>query len=502
MPSIILALSLILTSLTVSAQAPLVSLPAPDTAAIDAARERLRPFIFAVPIELEWDIAAFGSWSERSTQRAWSAELFADQASSLSLHFSRMRLPEGATLSIFDMDGAVIDRFDSAINARQQVWSSQGRGDRLRLELIVPAGTELNELDVVVGRAFYGFRGVDAYMGYANTKNAGSCNIDVACSQADPFSDQVRSTVLLSIDGSGLCTGNLINNTAQDQTPFVLTADHCEIDSVNDESVVFYFDYQRQSCETGRDYDSREQVSLGALPHVNGSQLLADRARSDFTLLIMGSANAPAAIPAETAPYWIGWTRSVTPAMAGAGVHHPSGTEKSIALFSTPLEAAEICPIGQSSCSDNERVSVWVVVWSDGTTEQGSSGSAIFGDDGLVRGALYGGGASCSSQTEPDVYGRFDVSWETGDCPGAQLRSWLDPLGSNPSSLSGLDHDDPQAQPTPSRIQASCSSTPTPSPTQAPSSDGGGSGALHWLLLLMLLLPLPRARLGVPRLSS
>lgn len=499
MPQIFLALCLAVLSMTASAQAPLVSLPAPDTAAIDAARERVRPFIFAVPIELSWTTADVGSWTEAGTERRWSAELFADQATSLSLHFSRMQLPAGATLTIFDVDGEAIDIYDSAVNTRQQVWSSQGRGDRLRLELSLPADIAADEFDLVLGRAFYGFRGADAFMGYANLKNAGACNIDVACSQADPFSEQVRSTVLLSIDGSGLCTGNLINNTAQDQTPFVLTADHCEIDSANDESIVFYFDYQRQSCQTGQPYESRQRISLGTLPHVNGSQLLADRAQSDFTLLIMGSANSPAAIPAQTDPYWMGWTRSLTPASAGAGIHHPSGTEKSIAIFSEPLVAQEICPIGQASCRDDERVSVWVVTWSDGTTEQGSSGSAIFGDDGLVRGALYGGGASCSSQTEPDVYGRFDVSWDTGDCPSAQLRSWLDPLGTNPTSLAGLDHDDSPAQPTPSRVQASCSSTPTPSPTQAPSSDGGGSGALHGLMLMMLLLSLRRWQSGVLR---
>lgn len=469
----LLAFCLAALSLTVSAQPPLVNLPAPDTAAIDAARERLRPFIFAVPLELGWSLDEFGSWTESGTTRIWSAELFADQATSLSLHFSTVRLPAGAMLSIRDADGQVIDTFGPAANDRQQLWSSQGRGDRLQLELAMPAATAHEAAELVLSRAFYGFRGMDAFMGYANLKNAGSCNIDVACSQAAAFSDQVRSTVLLSIDGSGLCTGNLINNTAQDQTPYVLTADHCEIDNVNDESVVFYFDYQRSSCETGRDYDNREQVSLGTLPHVNGAQLLADRARSDFTLLIMGSANAPAAIPAGTDPYWIGWTRSVTPATAGAGIHHPSGTEKSIAVFSDPLVAQEICPIGEVSCSDDERVSVWVVVWSDGTTEQGSSGSAIFGDDGLVRGALYGGGASCSSQDSPDVYGRFDVSWDAGNGASEQLRPWLDPVGSNPLSLAGLGESRPQ---------------PTPTPT--PSSGDGGSGSLHWLSMALLLLGL------------
>jgi hypothetical protein len=50
------------------------------------------------------------------------------------------------------------------------------------------------------------------------------------------------------------------------------------------------------------------------------------------------------------------------------------------------------------------------VVWSEGTTEPGSSGAGLFDRRGRYRGTLSGGFASCSLRTEPDWYGRFDFA--------------------------------------------------------------------------------------------
>ncbi len=54
-------------------------------------------------------------------------------------------------------------------------------------------------------------------------------------------------------------------------------------------------------------------------------------------------------------------------------------------------------------------------------------------------GQLHGGQASCSNQTW-DEYGRFDLSWNGGSTPSSRLSDWLDPLGSDPMTLGGLDH--------------------------------------------------------------
>ena len=63
------------------------------------------------------------------------------------------------------------------------------------------------------------------------------------------------------------------------------------------------------------------------------------------------------------------------------------------------------------------------VGWTRGTTEQGSSGSAIFvattGGTRYVVGALHGGSASCANPQGTDYYGRFNRAFYRG------LGDWL-----------------------------------------------------------------------------
>jgi lysyl endopeptidase len=49
------------------------------------------------------------------------------------------------------------------------------------------------------------------------------------------------------------------------------------------------------------------------------------------------------------------------------------------------------------------------VRWSDGVTEGGSSGSALFTTSSgyQLRGGLYGGSSFCNAQSSPDYYSRF-----------------------------------------------------------------------------------------------
>ena len=66
---------------------------------------------------------------------------------------------------------------------------------------------------------------------------------------------------------------------------------------------------------------------------------------------------------------------------------------------------------------------MWQVGWTQGTTEGGSSGSAIWtqlgGSTRYVVGALHGGSASCQNPQGADFFGRFDRAYYRG------IGSWL-----------------------------------------------------------------------------
>jgi V8-like Glu-specific endopeptidase len=75
----------------------------------------------------------------------------------------------------------------------------------------------------------------------------------------------------------------------------------------------------------------------------------------------------------------------------------------------------------------------WVVVFDNGTAEGGSSGSPLFNTNKRVIGQLHGGYSGCAP-IEKD-YGRFDKSWTGGGTNDTQLKYWLDPLNTNPMTM-------------------------------------------------------------------
>ena len=56
---------------------------------------------------------------------------------------------------------------------------------------------------------------------------------------------------MYTINGSLTCSGTMLNNTFEDETPYFLTAEHCGITTGNDQSVVVYWNHQNSFCRTG-----------------------------------------------------------------------------------------------------------------------------------------------------------------------------------------------------------------------------------------------------------
>ncbi|MCB0539904.1 MAG: T9SS type A sorting domain-containing protein, partial [Bacteroidetes bacterium] len=161
----------------------------------------------------------------------------------------------------------------------------------------------------------------------------------------------------------------------------------------------------------------------GANNTVSGTTLVANNADSDFALLKLSSAP-----PSNYEVYYSGWDRTGNPSAFQTGIHHPSGDLKKISRDNNPATQAMY---SSAFC--------WRIGnWEEGTTEGGSSGSPLFNDAGLIIGQLYGGSASCSNISE-DFYGRFDVSWDYSNDIAKQLKNWLDPCGTNETTIEGYD---------------------------------------------------------------
>lgn len=388
---------------------------------------------FAVPVATAFGLAD-GQWTLAAPDtRTWSLAIRSPGALNLNLKLSGLQLPGGAELYLSSADGS---QRHGPYRAGQlsdgTLWTPVVNGDTARLEIHAPAAVA-DRVALRVARVHHGYRdfltGSPAKMADPGIGTSGSCNIDVRESQGDNHRDVIRSVVRLQIDGSSFCTGFMVNNVRQDEDPLVLTADHCEIGTdgagsvdgadASPASVVAYFNLDNRSCVAG-------QPSADLTQTISGSSFLADDVGSDFTLLRLNSAP-----PQEYNVFFAGFDASTSTPTDGVGVHHPSGDVKKISVYTNSATRSQV------DLGGGRIVDAWQLVWNQGTTEPGSSGSPLFNTADRAVGVLTGGSASCSNTSGVDFYGRFEEAWQAGANTDEQLKPHLDSTNSGILTLAG-----------------------------------------------------------------
>lgn len=411
------------TELAGLAAVPRVEAPSPNLAALaveDAAREAAgEPWRFAVPHAVS---VVPGTHGLRETladgTSVWRMRVSAPGAAHLNFGFTRFRLPEGAHLFVYAADGS--DRlrpYGAADNAPYgELWTPIVRSDDVVIELDLPKGLE-GQGEVHLGSINVGYRG----FGVGGSELfSGSCNVDVVCPLGDGWRNEIPSVARISIGGSALCTGFMVNNVRGDQKPLFMTAYHCGLRSSNSGSLVVYWNYETSTCG-GTPNGSLSQ-------NQSGSFFRSGYSPSDFTLVELAASPNPA---------WeitfAGWDRSGATTTTAVAIHHPQGDEKRISFEYDPTTTTSY--LGTSSPGDGTHLRV--ADWDEGTTEGGSSGSPLFDQNHRAVGQLHGGYAACSNNLA-DWYGKVSVSWNGGGTSSTRLSDWLDPDGTGATTVNTL----------------------------------------------------------------
>jgi lysyl endopeptidase len=351
-----------------------------------------------------------GNWYDLAGSRLWVGEVVSTDAVGLRLHFKNLRLPAGAELAVYAPGGgsqAVVkngysrfdpERFvefhDASEMARSEFWTSSFGGDRVRIEYLVPAGAAADALPFQVDSLQHLY--VDPVdkmsRSLVSEKAAGSCENDVTCSPewAD-VAKAVSLVVFVEGGGSFLCSGQLLNDNVQDFTPYYLTANHCISSSEGADSADFFWFYQTASC-------NGNPPSVNSVPRSSGASLVSTSPSSDYTLLMVNGA-----LPDNL--YWAGWNgKTVADGTDSTAIHHPAGDYKRISFgFKSN---SQIC----NQDAGTNAIKLVRIVWTDGVTEGGSSGSGIFkSDTQQLYGQLFFGPSRCgaASQDLYDCYGAF-----------------------------------------------------------------------------------------------
>ena len=255
------------------------------------------------------------------------------------------------------------------------------------------------------------------------------CHINTACTQADPWRDQTRSVVrirMVMMQGMGWCSGALINNTARDATPYILSAEHCLGDFTPIWSQ-WRFDFNYHSADCTNPANEPGPNSL------TGCQPVSKNRDTDFLLLEIDDA-----IPPAWDVYFSGWNRTLLfePDHV-ALLHHPSGDIKKVTIENQAIQlwGNEInWTEGYATPGGTHFRTRWDV----GVFEPGSSGAPVYDTAGLIIGQLHGGTGDCNANFA--FSGQFPVSWNYGDDSTGRLLDWLDPLGTDTLTFPGMEH--------------------------------------------------------------
>ena len=347
-------------------------------------------------IVLDGSAASHGSWRVlEDGSFLWSMAIESPEARGQRVHFAELAMPEGAQVVVYNagFPDEAYGPYTGLVEGEEGLWAATCFSETVVVECAVPADVGRGGLRVVIDKTAHIYADFASLQwGKAEPKalgDAGWCNLDVAC-YPDWYDASLGVGGLGTIGNDGVlwCTGTLlVDSDPSTDVPYFLTANHCVSGQSRASNIEVYWLWQSPTC--GGDPPLVTEVPRTT----GGADFLAGTSHSsgtDFSLLRLRSA------PPEGVTY-LGWTSdAVAIGAETACIHHPRGDYKRISF-------------GDKTGEDS---GYHVNLWSDGTTEPGSSGSPLMLlETQQVIGQLYGGLASCSLPDEPDEYGRFDVSF-------------------------------------------------------------------------------------------
>ncbi len=382
--------------------------------------------------------------------RLWQLSIQSEGALAMNVFFEKYILPQGAKVFIYNHDKShSLGAFTSANNKSFESLTTEFvAGDELTIEYYLPRGIK-DSGSLVVGRIGHDYKGstlnplseaIDSEAPLSGGSQA--CHIDVNCPEAIDWQTEKRSVcriVYWTYDYTGYtndgfysyCSGALVNNTAEDGTPYFLTANHCVSEALEAENSLIYFNYENPTCN-GALVNPTSQTICGAT-------LTANHEATDMALLELS-----AVPPSSYNAHYAGWNRDNVTPNSSVGIHHPAGDLKK---WSKDFDMPSSQGGGQFwRWHDGAQIlfntyvdQIWLAYMDQGATEGGSSGSPLFDHQHRIIGQLYGGDLLGCNGVFDAWYGKFAYSWSGGGTDASSLEPWLDPLQTGQTTLDGMD---------------------------------------------------------------
>ena len=394
-----------------------------------------------LPTDLTIDNA--GSWNTLPDgKRVWRLQVQAKDAIALMLSFRDFYIPENGKLFIYSSDKThLIGAFTHHTNPPTKEYATEFlAGDKIILEY--EAGISENEHPrIAIDAVGYGYNHLHVSRTMADTGpgTSGSCMVNINCEEGEAWQTEKNGVCQMTLPIGNyiyICSGALVNNTAEDLKPYILSAFHCidldiPVTEKNLNKYTFYFHFEHTGCENNSSIASYRTITgckkIAGIPLDGGS---------DGLLLLLNQT-----IPEHYNAYYNGWDRSNTAAQSGVGIHHPSGDYMKISTFNKVARTSTWYGIDNIKGAPNAH---WNVVFEQtanghAVTEGGSSGSPLFNQNKQIVGTLSGGSSSCEKPNGANTYGKLYYHWDQypNKDNTSRMDIYLDPNHTGKTQLAG-----------------------------------------------------------------
>lgn len=405
-----------------------------------------------LPTDLTIDNA--GSWNTLPDgKRVWRLQVQAKDTIALMLIFRDFYIPENGKLFIYSSDKThLIGAFTHHTNPPTKEYATEFlAGDKIILEY--EAGISENEHPrIAIDAVGYGYNHLHVSRTMADTGpgTSGSCMVNINCEEGEAWQTEKNGVCQMTLPIGNyiyICSGALVNNTAEDLKPYILSAFHCidldiPVTEKNLNKYTFYFHFEHTGCENNSSIASYRTITgckkIAGIPLDGGS---------DGLLLLLNQT-----IPEHYNAYYNGWDRSNTAAQSGVGIHHPSGDYMKISTFNKVARTSTWYGIDNIKGAPNAH---WNVVFEQtanghAVTEGGSSGSPLFNQNKQIVGTLSGGSSSCEKPNGANTYGKLYYHWDQypNKDNTSRMDIYLDPNHTGKTQLAGRYATAPKAMPT------------------------------------------------------
>ena len=355
----------------------------------------------------------------------WTMAFESKGATALRIHITDFSVPGDAQLYVYNEDGEAFGPFiERGPNMNGDFWTNATSGPIAYLQLHAGPGvrpdavsfsvTEVGHIGPKFLIPFFrnpkrDYEGLSAAMTHCSYNE--DCVEDAACYGTGDFPGYnavkygVAHILFYSAPYWYMCSGGLLNNTAQDFTPYFLTANHCISTSSEASSLETYFQYFNPYCHANC-------VSRGTVDTV-GATLLRHGSRGDYSFLRLNQSPPAGSV-------FLGWSTTAVAYSSGTHLYrlsHPSGAPQGYSEHDVDTS--------KPTCGSWPRGS-WIYSRDIlGATEGGSSGSPVCISTGQVVGQLsgacgYNPSDPCAASLNATVDGAFAGYYRS-------IRRWLNP---------------------------------------------------------------------------